>query len=150
MIRIKELIPEIYNTSHDFKIFEALLEAVFNKSDTQKNVLFGLHSPERCFDENLGKLANLFDLPTSDRSLLKYYRLMRKSKGTKQAVEATIEACGATVEGDPVISYDSSSFRCQVVYEVNFGTFNIRLFDILRRRLIEFGCQLQLRPYIPE
>lgn len=144
MIKTKDLVPEIYNTSHDFKVFEALLDAVFNKSDVEAKSLKNLHTPDRCLQENLYLLASLFDLPTADRTLLKYYRLLRKSKGTQNSVESAIEACGATIKSKPYIA--ATNANCQITYTVEFNNFDVRLFDILRRRLVEFNCQLQLIP----
>lgn len=146
MIKTKDLVPEIYNTSHDYKIFEALLDAVFNKSDVNSKSLQNLHNPGKCLQENLYRLAAFFDLPTADRVLLRYYRLLRKSKGTRGAVESAIEACGATIKSEPDI-VNPTNTNCQITYAVEFNNFDVRLFDVLRRRLIEFNCQLRLIPY---
>lgn len=151
MIRSKDLVPEIYNTSLDFKVFEAILDTLFSEANVNCARLQGLHSPRQCFDENLGKLSGLFDLLTSDRQLLKNYRLMLKSKGTQPAIEAALQFCGAFPEENlqnnkpnPEIKDTDKGIIC--TYFVAFKNFDSKLFFKLRRMLIPANIQLCLLP----
>ena len=151
MIRSKDLIPEIYNTSLDFKVFEAVLDILFSDADIKCSKLQGLHSPRQCFDENLGKLSELFDLLTSDRQLLKNYRLMLKSKGTQPSVEAALQFCGANIiknlpnaVQNPTISDLGDKILC--TYYVIFKNFDAKLFFKLRKMLFPANMQFRLLP----
>lgn len=151
MIRSKDLVPEIYNTSLDFKVFEAILDTLFSEADVNCARLQGLHSPRQCFDENLGKLSGLFDILTSDRQLLKNYRLMLKSKGTQPAIEAALQFCGVKIdkqlqeEGrNPEIKDTKLGTTC--TYYVTFKDFDSKLFSKLRQMLLPANIQLCLLP----
>lgn len=151
MIRSKDLIPEVYNTSLDFKVFEAVLDILFSDADIKCSKLQGLHSPRQCFDENLGKLSELFDLLTSDRQLLKNYRLMLKSKGTQPSIEAALQFCGAKIvknlpnaTQNPTISSSGDKILC--TYYVIFKNFDAKLFFKLRKMLFPANMQFRLLP----
>lgn len=151
MIRSKDLIPEVYNTSLDFKVFEAVLDILFSDADIKCSRLQGLHSPRQCFDENLGKLSELFDLLTSDRQLLKNYRLMLKSKGTQPAIEAALQFCGARLAKNlpetiqnPTLSISNDKVLC--TYYVIFKNFDAKLFFKLRKMLFPANMQFCLLP----
>lgn len=151
MIRSKDLIPEVYNTSLDFKVFEAVLDILFSDADIKCSKLQGLHSPRQCFDENLGKLSELFDLLTSDRQLLKNYRLMLKSKGTQPSIEAALQFCGAKIvknlpntTQNPTISSLGDKILC--TYYVIFKNFDAKLFFKLRKMLFPANMQFRLLP----
>lgn len=156
MIRSKDLIPEVYNTSLDFKVFEAVLDILFSDADIKCSKLQGLHSPRQCFDENLGKLSELFDLLTSDRQLLKNYRLMLKSKGTQPSIEAALQFCGAKIiknlpndmQNPTISSLDDSSLGDKILctYYVIFKNFNAKLFFKLRKMLFPANMQFRLLP----
>lgn len=151
MIRSKDLIPEVYNTSLDFKVFEAVLDILFSDADIKCSKLQGLHSPRQCFDENLGKLSELFDLLTSDRQLLKNYRLMLKSKGTQPSIEAALQFCGAKIvknlpndTQNPTIISLGDKILC--TYYVIFKNFDAKLFFKLRKMLFPANMQFRLLP----
>lgn len=139
MIIIADQIPDIYNTSHDFKVFEAILAVLFNQIDIRTQRSKYAHSPDRCFDEDLGSLASLFNLPAVDRTLLKYYGLMTKNKGTKEAAKAMAEFCGMS-------SIKLTTNGNEITIEANIGNFNSKLFNIMKRRLLPFNCVVKIKP----
>lgn len=144
MIESKNLLPKIYSTSHDFLLFEALIDVAFNSIDAKIPALKALHSPENCFQENLSSLAKCFDLETTDRQLLKQYRLMVKSKGTQKSIEAAIFFCGAKRISKPEISSKVDEFR--ITYKAIYDQFDQKLFKTLMSRLLPVNCQIQVLP----
>lgn len=163
MIRTKNIIPQIYNTSHDFQLFEAILDALFSEADISCAKLQGLHSPRQCFEENLGKLSRNLGIETSDRELLKKYRLMLKNKGTTEAVEAAILYCGAelvlakdNLNGYGSVYYrdlswksdkDNPNFNIITYYIKSFKNFNKQLFEKLRKMILPFNVQIIFEIY---
>jgi len=160
MIRTKNIIPQIYNTSHDFQLFEAILDTLFSEADIGCAKLQGLHSPRQCFEENLGKLSRNLGIETSDRELLKKYRLMLKNKGTMEAVEAAILYCGAELiladkdhNGYGSIYYRNLSWKQEnpnpevniiTYYASSFKNFNKQLFEKLRKMILPFNVRITL------
>lgn len=160
MIRTKNIIPQIYNTSHDFQLFEAILDTLFSEANIGCAKLQGLHSPRQCFEENLGKLSRNLGIETSDRELLKKYRLMLKNKGTMGAVEAAILYCGAELiladkdhNGYGSVYYRDLSWEQEnpnpevniiTYYVSSFKNFNKQLFEKLRKMILPFNVRITL------
>ena len=144
MIESRNLLPKIYSTSHDFLLFEALMDVAFNSIDAKIPALKALHSPESCFQENLSSLAKCFNLETTDRQLLKQYRLMVKSKGTRKSIEAAIFFCGAKEISEPEIDSRINEFK--ITYNAVYDQFDQKLFKTLMSRLLPANCQIQILP----
>ena len=143
MIKTANIIPQIYNTSFDFTLFEAVIDLICNGIDSRIPSLKGLHSPEQCFNENLGNLAAQFNLNSQDRDLLSKYRLMVKNKGTEKAVEAAIRHCGGEIVGTPT-KEETSDGQYLVSYQLAFESFDHDLFDTLLRRVAPFNMQVSI------
>lgn len=136
MIKASELIPEIYNTSYDFSIFEALIDLAFNSAEFRVDSLFGLHSPEKCFNRMLPHLATLVNLESStDRQLLKQFMIMKKSKGTTPVFYGILRACGAE---------DFKVFPEEKLVRVVSSSFNSNLYKELVGKLAPFSFDLSL------
>lgn len=144
MIRSKDLIPQIYNTSLDFTLFEAILDTIYSEAFIGCDKLQGLHSPRQCFTENLYKLSNLFELSSSNRQLLKVYRLMLKSKGSEEACLAAIKYCGIDLnlnDEHPLGYYFENGTL--TFYTKSLKDFNSSLFDIFKRTIFPIGIQVK-------
>lgn len=163
MINSAKVVPEIYNTSLDFKIFEAILDCIYSEADLMCANLKGLHSPRQCFSENLEKLSKLTNIKTTNRQLMKVYNLMLKSKGTLEAVEAAMLYSGVELTKlesipenglsiyrrfvRPRKNQNNEYLGVTIYYEGKFtSNFNSELFQKLRSTLIPFNCQLQILP----
>ena len=163
MIDSAKIVPEIYNTSLDFKIFEAILDCIYSEADLMCANLKGLHSPRQCFSENLEKLSKLTNIKTTNRQLIKVYNLMLKSKGTLEAVEAAMLYSGIELTKlESIPKNELSRYKREIIprtdsennyagvticYEGKFtSNFNSELFQKLRSTLIPFNCQLQILP----
>lgn len=143
MIKTSEFVPQIYNTSFDFTLFEAIIDLLCNGIDSRIPSLKGLHSPEQCFNENLGNLAAQFNLNTQNRELLSKYRLMVKNKGTEKAIEAALHYCGAeAIVGEPTKVASGDNYF--ITYKVSFKSFDYDLFDTLMKRLAPFNVQVSV------
>ena len=144
MIRSKDLIPQIYNTSLDFTLFEAILDTIYSEAFIGCDKLKGLHSPRQCFTEDLYKLSNLFELSSSNRQLLKVYRLMLKSKGSEEACLSAIKYCGVelnAIQPHPLgYTFEEGTLT---FYTKSLKNFNSKLFDILKKTVFPVGLQVK-------
>ena len=138
MIRTSTLVPEIYNTSYDFTIFEAVMDIVFNAADSKIWAVQGLHSPRDCFEENLSGLASLFNLESTNRLLLEKFRMMLRGRGSKDAIQSALVCCGAT-DFKQVPSDDGN-----VVYNIVGESFAFDLFDSLMEKLLPADIVIQV------
>lgn len=151
MIITKKLVPQIYNTSYDFTLFEAAFDMAFNSVDNRIGSVRGLHSPVNCFEENLQKLASLFNLPEAERNLIKNFKNLIKIKGTRPAIEESLFLCGI----DRIVSYKISEHNISeqekptqyfttIEYLVNFSSFKDTLFTFLMEKLAPANCQIKV------
>ena len=158
MFYTKKLIPEIYSNSFDFSIFTGVLDAVYNGREFMIDLVKGLHAPSYVAEENLQHLAMSFNLPYAPRELLKKYRHLIKVKGTKEAIYAAIELCGATdivapeVLTEPHIPYvppapwDPETQPQGFVYYADVANLNARLVQEMLKRLVPVITQVSVEP----
>lgn len=96
MIQTKKVLPEVYSQSFDMSVFTGLLDLVYTARELPALRAKVLHNPIQCFEEDLPRLASLFNLPaTATRQLISNYRLMVKHKGTALAIKALIAFAAA-------------------------------------------------------
>ena len=148
MIQTKKLLPEVYSESFDMSIFTGLLDLVYTARELNATRAKALHNPVTCFEEELPRLATLFDLtPTATRGLLSNYRLMVKHKGSKLAIKALV-AFSALLDPQKelvkiVTSYENN-FSLITAY-LDFTILDAQLAERLIYKLAPVGAFVQIK-----
>ena len=145
MIQAKKTLPEIYSQSFDMSIFTGLLDLLYGARELDQMRARVCHSALNCFEEDLPRLASLFNLPvTSPRQLLDNYRLLVKRKGTALAIKSSVTfSTGLELtEGAVDIERDGNKFTAYA----DFTKLSAALLETLLHRLAPVGAFIQLRP----
>lgn len=148
MIQAKKVLPEVYSESFDMSIFTGLLDLIYTARELNASRAKVAHNPVQCFEEDLPRLASLFNLSTTaTRQLLSNYRLMVKYKGTILAVKA-LAAFAAAI--DPTEDYvkiikDSTNTYSKVTAYLDFSAMDGKLLEQLIYRLAPVRTFVQVR-----
>lgn len=148
MIQTKKVLPEVYSQSFDMSVFTGLLDLVYTARELPALRAKVLHNPIQCFEEDLPRLASLFDLPaTATRQLISNYRLMVKHKGTALAIKALAAFAAAidpTSELVKLVSQSESGITLWTAY-LDFTAIDADLLEKLFYKLAPVRTFIQVK-----
>lgn len=150
MIQTKKVLPEVYSESFDMSIFTGLLDLIYTARELNASRAKVLHNPIQCFEEDVPRLASLFNLSTTaTRQLLSNYRLMVKYKGTPLAIKALASFAAAIDPTEDYVkivkSFDTATKYSKVTAYLDFSTMDGKLLEQLIYKLAPVRTFVQVR-----